>query len=261
MQDIREYWDGRAIEAAGAPSATTNDVYLRDLESTVIIEQLKFILQGSDRRVLDVGCGDGQTTINLAGHFPNASFLGVDISSEMIASAKKKASQSIAGLKMDFTVGDARFLRDTVGNAKFDIILTNRCLINIVDRNQQYVALKQVAECLCPSGFYFGTENFLGGQRNLNEMRKSIALPEIAIRWHNLYFDEQEFQNQARSVFRSVELINFSSAYYFVTRCLYSALCKQENLPVDYKHPLHRVALKVPTFGDFSPIKLIRAQL
>ena len=257
--DIRQYWDDRARAAAGKPSATTDDVYLRNLESMVLLDELQSILGERVIRVLDVGCGDGKTTLDLAQRFPSASFLGIDFSPEMIASAKTLAS-SCSCPDLHFEVGDARALRDVVGNSKFDVILTNRCLINIVDREQQWSALKEFAAALKPGGAYLGTENFLGGQDNLNALRRILGLPQIEIRWHNIYFKEAEFLTYARTAFRTVELINFSSSYYFITRCVYSALCKQENKPIDYNHPIHEVAVKVPPFGDFSPIKLIRAR-
>ena len=260
MTDIRQYWDERARAAAGEPSATTNDVYLRNLESTVLLNELQSILGDRSVLILDVGCGDGKTTLDLATHFPRASFLGIDFSSEMIASAKNNASQLRTRSDVRFEVGDARAVNDVIGKCKFDVILTSRCLINIVDRKQQWLVLKQFSDALAPDGLYFGTENFSGGQDNLNALRRSLELPEIEIRWHNLYFDEVEFLTHARKLFRSVELINFSSTYYFITRCVYSALCKQENEPTDYKHPIHKVAIRVPPFGDFSPIKLIRAK-
>jgi ubiquinone/menaquinone biosynthesis C-methylase UbiE len=257
--DIRQYWDDRARAAAGNPTATTDDVYLRNLESTVLINELHSILGQRSVRILDVGCGDGKTTLDLARRFPRTSFLGIDFSQEMIASAKNYAS-STHSHQVCFEVGDARALRDIVGDNKFDVVLTNRCLINIVDRQEQWAVVKEFAAALAPDGAYLGTENFLDGQENMNALRRSLNLPNIEIRWHNLYFKEAEFLAYANTIFRSVELINFSSAYYLITRCVYSALCKQENKSPDYNHPIHEVAVRIPPFGDFSPIKLIRAK-
>ncbi len=41
MKDkIKEYWDKRALDYSGTPAATTNDVYLRELEISNIIQTL-----------------------------------------------------------------------------------------------------------------------------------------------------------------------------------------------------------------------------
>jgi hypothetical protein len=84
-----------------------------------------------------------------------------------------------------------------------------------------------------------------------------MDLEEILVRWHNLCFDEAEFIEKAGKIFRDVELINFSSTYYLVTRVVYSALCKNEP---GYEHPIYEIAASLPTAGDFTPIKLVRAR-
>src|SRR5262249_4638588 len=118
MDDIRQYWNKRAIEAAGEPSATTNDIYLRTLESTALLNELRPLFGEKNARVLDVGCGDGQTILSLAAHLPKTSFFGVDFSSEMIASAKSNVSRASKTLDVRFEIGDARALRDVVGSSK-----------------------------------------------------------------------------------------------------------------------------------------------
>jgi hypothetical protein len=42
-ENIRNYWEARAIENANSRQATTNDVYLRKLEISSIVETLKDI--------------------------------------------------------------------------------------------------------------------------------------------------------------------------------------------------------------------------
>jgi ubiquinone/menaquinone biosynthesis C-methylase UbiE len=260
MDKIKEYWDQRAEESKGDPSATTSDIYLRKLESLALTDTLLKVLGAHKANILDVGCGDGQTTITLAERFPHATFYGIDFSPQMISSAQKALRGTGHSGRMNFVVGDARRLDSSITDIKFDAILTNRCLINIADKEEQWLALRQIADHLTPGGWYIGTENFLTGQHNLTAMRTSLGLPEIPIRWHNQYFDEGEFVCHAEKIFRNVELVNFSSAYYFVTRCVYSALCLLEGVTPDYEHPIHEIAIKVPSFGDYSPIKMIRAQ-
>jgi len=161
--------------------------------------------------------------------------------------------------RVSFSIGDVRQLGELVGSRVFPAIVGNRCLINIIAREQQYAALKQIAAHLLPGGLYLATENFNDGQAGLSKLRAEAGLPEIPVRWHNRYFDEAEFLAEAGKVFAQVELVNFSSTYYFVTRVVYSALCKLEGVAPDYQHPIHRVAVELPPFGDFSPIKLVRA--
>src|ERR1035437_7083169 len=66
----------------------------------------KLNLRG-DERVLDVGCGDGKVTAEIARALPCGSVMGVDASAEMIAFARKAfPSSEISNLK--FQITDAR---------------------------------------------------------------------------------------------------------------------------------------------------------
>jgi SAM-dependent methyltransferase len=252
---IRQYWDERA--ATNADAATTNDLGLRRLESATLMAELARIEVGAGSRILDVGCGDGATTLSLAKRYPQAEVRGVDFSPQMIALARSRAGAS----NVSFAEGDVRRLRDAVGGARFDLIVTNRCLINLNTAEEQYAGLAEIAASLVPGGWFIGTENFTGGQETLNATRRSAGLGEIPVRWHNLFFDEGEFRERAGRLFDSVEVIAFSSTYYLVTRVVYSALCRNDGVEPDYAHPIHDIAAGLPAVGDFSPIKLIRARV
>ena len=46
------------------------------------------------------------------------------------------------------------------------------------------------------------------------------------------------------------------SSYYLITRLAYSWYAKEMDEPIDYNHPLHRVAPMLPSLGDYGPLKL-----
>lgn len=46
------------------------------------------------KSILDVGCGGGQFTLKLAGQFPKAQVLGIDLSSQAIAFSKQRLSET-----------------------------------------------------------------------------------------------------------------------------------------------------------------------
>ena len=260
MDKIKKYWNERAVDAKGSPTATTNDVFLRRLEGTTLVARLRDHRLRTFSTILDVGCGDGRTTLELARHFPDAHFLGIDFSPSMIEAAQcNLASQPDLGERVAFLNGDARDLKGAVGDQKYDAIITNRCLINIPEQKGQFLALKEIVDHLSDAGLFLGSENFTGGQFELNRLRRLMNLPEIPVRWHNFYLDENVFLDECKKHFSSAILENFTSSYYYATRVIYSALCKIENLPVNYEHPIHRVAMQLPPLGDFSPVKLIVA--
>lgn len=80
----------------------------------------KLTLAG-DESVLDIGCGDGKITHEIALRLPNGSVLGVDSSENMIT----LAAQSFAGANLSFRVMDAADIRL---DRMFDVAFSNAAL-------------------------------------------------------------------------------------------------------------------------------------
>jgi trans-aconitate methyltransferase len=115
-----------------------------------LIAKLK--LRG-DEHILDVGCGDGKVTAEIARAVPRGSVTGVDASRQMIAFAKKtfpaKKHPNLA-----FRVMDARRLQSVVGRVTpcappFDVVFSNAAL-HWVDDHQ--AILRGAAAVLKPGG-------------------------------------------------------------------------------------------------------------
>lgn len=257
--EIKQYWDERAAEAAGRPQATTDDVWLRELEVRTLNEELTpFIAAGG--AVLDLGCGDGKTVLRLAAAHPRASFVGVDFSEAMIDSARRSLADESDDVRnrVQFQVGDVTDLASSLGGRQFDAAMTDRCLINLPTEELQFEAIASIGAHVAGGGRYLAIENFLDGQEAMNEARVALGLAEIPIRWHNRFFDEDRFLQRARQLFAEVEVLDFSSTYYLVTRVAYSAMCAAQGSSPDYEHDLHRIAAAMPACGRFSPIRLVR---
>src|SRR5471032_3383453 len=83
-----------------------------------LIAKLK--LRG-DEHILDVGCGDGKVTAELAHVVPHGSVTGVDASPQMIQFAKKYFPPSqISNLK--FQIMDARKIKSS---RQFNLVFSN----------------------------------------------------------------------------------------------------------------------------------------
>lgn len=141
MNEIRDYWEKRATERASSPQATTNDVYLRELEIATFISVLRGLEIPQGGAVLDVGCGDGYTTMAIAGALPHLKVYGVDYSQAMleIACASLAARPALKD-SVAFSLGDATDLVSTCGDTVYDVVLTDRCLINLESRDDQECA-------------------------------------------------------------------------------------------------------------------------
>lgn len=256
---IKQYWDERARGTQpDSVQATTYDVFLRELEITTLKDRISAASLPHGSTVVDLGCGDGYSTVSLAGAFPTVRFLGIDWSEDMLALAeKRRLAQPELLDRVSFRRGDMRRLSASTQAERFEVFLTMRSLINLTSSAEQYDAIGQIAEHLRAGGYYFGIENFVQGQNNFNRMRVAVGLPEIPVRWHNYFFDEEEFRVETAKFFDSVVIDNFSSSYYLATRVIYSAGCHLMGVEPDYFHPIHQTAGRLPAFGDFSPIKLV----
>lgn len=251
--EIQKYWDQRA--SADTANATTNDIYLRVLERKTLIEELQRLGCGSESSVLDLGCGDGRTIEALSDRF-DCKGTGLDFSQEMIQLAEERLSKLDHKKQLSFVAGDIRAVNQQFGGQQFDFVLTDRSLINIEDTAEQLKAIRDIAEIVRAGGYYLAIENFVEGNERLNELRGIFELPPIPVRWHNKFFEENSFIEEAQKHFSEVRKIDFSSAYYLATRVIYSKLCQIEGMEPDYRHPIHEFSVSLPQLGDFSPIKL-----
>jgi ubiquinone/menaquinone biosynthesis C-methylase UbiE len=99
-------------------------VYLRELEIRTLIDVLTEVGTAKAGRVLDVGCGDGYSTVQIArGLLPNY-LLGVDYSQNMIALARRRlaAEPDLVGL-LEFRVADVMELERIANACLFDSVV------------------------------------------------------------------------------------------------------------------------------------------
>jgi trans-aconitate 2-methyltransferase len=135
-----------------------------------LIAKLK--LRG-DEHILDVGCGDGKVTAELARAVPRGLVLGTDASVEMIGFACKTFPASeISNLK--FQITDAREIRF---KSKFDLVFSNAAL-HWVDDHEKF--LRGAAAVLKPGGRLVVS---CGGKGNAHDVFLALR-PEMRLkRW------------------------------------------------------------------------------
>jgi malonyl-CoA O-methyltransferase len=108
--------------------------------------------------VLDIGCGTGWLTGELAARFPEAAVVGIDLAPGMVAVAAGQRRPNLSFLVAD---GEA-----AAGQGAFDLVVSNAAL-QWMDAGQVF---RSVAAALRPRGlFIFSTF----GPRTLYELRES----------------------------------------------------------------------------------------
>src|SRR3954453_18673055 len=169
---VHSFWEKQAQDFGTSDLATAPDHYYRELE----ISRIKDVIAGlSHNTILDIGCGNGYSTIKLAQIFPDATIIGIDYSGKMIDAANAAAGQAgIANAK--FFVGDVLAISEHVElkGKKFDIVLTERCLINLANTDEHEQGFLQLSNLLAPSGHLILVENTAEGLDRLNGLRASL---------------------------------------------------------------------------------------
>jgi trans-aconitate methyltransferase len=130
-----------------------------------------------DEHILDVGCGDGKVTAEIARALPNGSATGIDASAEMIAFAKRTFPRRQAP-NLEFHVMDARKIRFA---RRFDFIFSNAAL-HWVDDHQQI--LDGAASVLKPGGRLVVS---CGGKGNAQDVFVALR-PEMRLKRWRGYF-------------------------------------------------------------------------
>ena len=190
-----------------------------NLQQAMAAEALQSLGLGSSERILDVGCGDGRITAEIARRAPNACVLGVDASTNMI----RLGSQKIAP-NLNFKVADARSLPF---HGEFDLVVSFNALHWI---HEQELALASIHQALVPGGTAHLRLVPMGARTSietvLDETRRSPA-------W-SMYFSDFIEPNQQhtqkkkntlarQSGFRVERVITESKAWDFGTRAEFFA--------------------------------------
>jgi ubiquinone/menaquinone biosynthesis C-methylase UbiE len=176
---VHAHWQERAQDKRlDDVDVTHPDVWQRWLE----LELLKPLLSKSER-VLDVGCGAGYSTRIMAGHVK--SIVGMDYSSEMIQRAQAAQTDYISNIS--FATCDALTLSPATFGM-FDMAVSIRCLINILDWDRQKQALAAITSVLKTGGRLVLIEGLADGRDALNRLRESQGLEAMPKVWHNVDF-------------------------------------------------------------------------
>ncbi|GMU57056.1 MAG: hypothetical protein AMXMBFR33_62020 [Candidatus Xenobia bacterium] len=142
-------------------------------------------LQSTDR-VLDVGCGDGRVTAELARQVPQGAVLGVDPSHQMVDYAR----QTYPEPNLRFEVGDARALQL---DSRFNRLVSFNAL-HWVPRADFSAAMTSLRQALEPSGTAHLRFVGLGLRQSLESVASEVAPSHSAPFTH---FTPNEFRELA----------------------------------------------------------------
>jgi ubiquinone/menaquinone biosynthesis C-methylase UbiE len=248
-----DFWNERA---RFGPKAGTNDLPLKNIEMQTLSEYVR-----DGQKVLDIGCGNGVTVFHLLDRL-KIDITGVDFSENMVAEAKRQLAENdkYAGAAR-FGIGDVRGLTASpeIGDNKYDVIMTERVLINLTSWEDQQQALRDILALLRPGGIYLMCENSADGLRNINEVRTSVGLSKIDMPWHNRYISDSEIRSVDFA--ELVEYRDFTSTYYFLSRVVNAWIAGLQNREPDYDSDVNKLTPHLLGFRNLETMGLGQTRL
>lgn len=243
--DVLAFWNERAKlqEKAGS-----NDLIAKSIE----IEALsKFFADDLD--VMEFGCGNGITALEMTRRF-NIRVQAYDFSSEMIGVARQLAMSTGYDEKVSFSIGD--ITRPPVIEKTFDLIFTERMVINLTSWDEQQSAIRTLCGYLKPRGKLLLLENSSTGLARINGLRAMAGLKPITPPWHNIYLDDEKLERMRIEGCELTQVIPYSATYYFLSRVVNAWLANREGLEPQYDAPINKLALELPAMGDHAQGKI-----
>jgi trans-aconitate 2-methyltransferase len=118
---------------------------ISELQKVMADEVLGLLTLSGSERVLDVGCGDGKITTEVAARVPNGSVVGIDPSEKMVQFATSKWAPDGGG-NLHFEVADARRLPF---HEEFSLVVSFNALHWVAEQED---ALRSIHSALKPGG-------------------------------------------------------------------------------------------------------------
>lgn len=181
----KSFYDKVAKNYGASEASSMRDPFIRQSENEFIIHHIKDWIKRWEYspKILDLGCGNGSTLHRLESEFSSqATYQGIDANKSLIDIAKSRKNNSL------YVHQD---MRDWKPREKFQIVITQRSLINLASNQEQYDMIQILDEILVEGGRLILIESFEEGFLNLNKTRKQMNLPPVEISPQNVYLKEK----------------------------------------------------------------------
>jgi ubiquinone/menaquinone biosynthesis C-methylase UbiE len=208
---IDEYWES-------SDTISLLDKNLRKLETDFVLSEIK-----ATDEMADFGCGDGESTVHYA--TKARSCVALEHSNHLRAKAAERFKT--AGLtNVTLVGGDALDL--SVYTNEFDLVVSQRVVINFMTWDEQKQVLQNIRSALRPGGRYIMIENTFEGFEAMNEVRRSVGLQNVPLHdWHNYFLHYDQLMEFLEGKF-TIEKTHTFNLYYLLTRVFVNMFAKFE---------------------------------
>ncbi|OPX65129.1 MULTISPECIES: methyltransferase domain-containing protein [unclassified Methanoregula] len=247
---IKKHWDDLSVNE-GSYKASWDDFYMLQKELSEICRHI----QGNES-ICDIGCNNGYCDFRLLSQYDKIQITGIDFSEKLISEASTQLEKSGFKGRASFFTGNI-LNPDTFPQQKFDLVLIKRVLINLLDENDQILALKNVQTLLNSNGRIILSEAIEENWERLNRLRREFGLEELKQPWHNRYLSKSVID----FIYTNFEVEtddDYSSSYYIISRVFHPWIKKINNdKQLEYVSEINRMASMVPNFGDYGTQRLL----
>ena len=239
LQEIQAHWQDWARRSGTDITATTKTQTIKYLEIDALSRAFRMAGHLPDHAfsVLEVGCGNGHNCVELARQWPQAQFTGVDYILEMTASASALSKAAGVEARTCFYTGNALELSQSTDlAASYDIVFSDRLIINMNTRELQRKTVIEMARKVAPGGLLMIIENFYDTYDQQNLCRTLVGLEPRKPMEFNLFMRGADLdQDAAGEGFEKISLENFGSLHDLI---LYVLVPSINGGVVDYSHPM-----------------------
>ncbi len=209
---IKDHYDKVALLQKKSSSSTMKDKKIRNLETNFILSELnKF--KKKKIKILDAGCGNGYTLSIISKKFKKFNLYGYEQNLSLLKIASDRLRNKAKIFHKDIRKIDKN-------SEKFDLLICQRVIINILNFTDQKKALKNLIGLVKKNGVLLFIETFNSSIKNLNKIRKTFKLKPIRHAYHNKPLNDKFFKNKKLKEFyvnKNQEL----SSHYLISRVLH----------------------------------------
>ena len=256
---IKSHWEhaGKSAKDADGLKPTARDPYLQSVVEMAIERRLT-----PGAKLLDLGCGDGASTLRFAQVTGYA--VGLDYVEDFIQRARGYVEKQ--GRKnIFFESGDVMNLSPVLEKfGLFDVVTSIRCLINLPDWHYQARAIRQISRAMRPGGIYLTSEGWQEGFEGLNRYRRRAQIPDIKVAEYNCLMPRSRFEAEVKKYFDIQAYINLG-LYHFLSKLVQPLFTRPD--PPSHLHYLNKIAADIVIAGindscfescDYSGIYVLR---
>lgn len=245
----KDFWSKRAIKYKDSEEFGFPDIHLNHRENKIMRKKIKPFEQ---KKILDVGCANGYSTIAISR--PGNNFIwGIDANPNAIEMANRlRDKNGLAGLC--FKVGE---MSDIPFNKNyFDIIYAKRSLSNLPSRREQKKAIEEMSRVVKSEGEVYIFDLFVEGYEKLNCLRERFGLEKIELPFHCIPLKDDFIETALDNNLEISCEEDITSSYYLMSRIIYPKLLNffgKQNKSDSFANFLFS---NLPSFGEIGVNKL-----